>query len=126
MHGRTDCELEIELSSLNLMNCTCYCCRLRRLIDVDGLLHVPMLACLDLQKNSISHVPPELGKPKLSIEISKLLIHPLMQVIVAWKTTGKPAVCHLQDVLVVIPLKKNYIISCYSAQALVHTEAKTV
>ena len=24
MHGRTDCELEIELSSLNLMNCTCY------------------------------------------------------------------------------------------------------
>ena len=30
-------------------------------IDVDGLLRLPKLACLDLRNNSIAHVPPQLG-----------------------------------------------------------------
>jgi len=66
-------------------------------IDEDGLLQVPMLACLDLQ-NIISHVPSELGmsflKPEFSIEISRFLKHLLMQIIVILITTGKPA-CRL-------------------------------
>ena len=30
-------------------------------IEVDGLLQLPNLSCLDLQNNSISQVPPQLG-----------------------------------------------------------------
>ena len=30
-------------------------------INVDGLLQLPMISCLDLQNNDISQVPPQLG-----------------------------------------------------------------
>ena len=30
-------------------------------IDVDGLLQLPRVACLDLQNNDIGHIPPQLG-----------------------------------------------------------------
>ena len=43
------------------MNCTLFLLLQIETIDVDGLLQLPMIGCLDLQNNNISHVPPNLG-----------------------------------------------------------------
>ncbi len=43
-------------------------------IDVDSLLQLPMVACLDLQNNSINQVPPQLGNVtslKLVLQVSR-------------------------------------------------------
>ena len=39
----------------------CYIIFQIQVIDIDGLLQLPMLSCLDLQNNNISTVPPRLG-----------------------------------------------------------------
>jgi len=61
MHGRTDCQLEIELSSLNLMNCTCYVvtspsilCPVDQLQELNELLSLDqVLTLLQLGNSSL-------------------------------------------------------------------------